>query len=68
MMRRSMCGANIVLASLALGAGVLDWDRYLSLLGAAKFAGPLIMHGFEEKDVATSVKFLREKLAASREN
>jgi sugar phosphate isomerase/epimerase len=48
---------------LALGTGALDWDRYLSLLRSAKFDGPLIMHGFEERDVAASVKFLRNKLS-----
>jgi len=61
-------GADGHASSLALGAGVLDWDRYLSLFEAAKFTGPLIMHGFEERDVAVSLKFLREKLAASTEN
>jgi sugar phosphate isomerase/epimerase len=55
-------GADGHASSLALGRGVLDWDRYLSLLGAARFVGPLIMHGFEEKDVTASVKFLRDKL------
>jgi sugar phosphate isomerase/epimerase len=48
---------------LALGSGALDWDRYLSLLRSAKFDGPLIMHGFEQPDVAMSVKFLRAKLS-----
>jgi sugar phosphate isomerase/epimerase len=51
---------------LPLGTGVLDWDRYLSLLRSAKFDGPLIMHGFEEREVAASVKFLRGKLALER--
>ena len=51
---------------LVLGAGVLDWDRYLSLLRSAKFDGPLIMHGFEEREVAASMKFLRGKLASER--
>jgi sugar phosphate isomerase/epimerase len=51
---------------LALGTGALDWDRYLSSLRSAKFNGPLIMHGFEERDVAASVKFLREKLVSER--
>jgi sugar phosphate isomerase/epimerase len=49
---------------LALGTGTLDWDRYLSLLQTAGFTGPLIMHGFEERDAAASVKFLRGKLAS----
>ena len=53
---------------LALGAGALDWDRYLSLLRSAKFDGPLIMHGFEEREVAVSVKFLREKVASEKES
>jgi sugar phosphate isomerase/epimerase len=51
---------------LALGTGALDWDRYLSLLRSAKFDGPLILHGFEERDVAASVKFLRGKLPPER--
>ncbi len=50
--------------SAALGTGVLDWDRYVRLLRAAKFAGPLIMHGFEERDAAASTKFLRGLLEA----
>ncbi len=49
---------------VALGAGVLDWDRYLALLRAARFAGPLVLHGFDEQEVEPSLKFLREKLAA----
>ncbi len=56
-------GAEGQMGSLPLGEGVLDWERYLELLRAAKFNGPLIMHGFVEKDVAASVKFLRDKLA-----
>ncbi len=47
---------------LALGEGVLDWDKYVALLGAAKFKGPLVLHGMEEKDVDRSLKFLRDKL------
>jgi len=53
---------------LALGAGALDWDRYLSLLRSTKSDGPLIMHGFEEPAVAASVKFLREKVASEKES
>ena len=48
---------------LALGAGALAWERYLSLLRAAKFNGSLMMHGFAERDVAASVKFMRNKLS-----
>lgn len=50
--------------SLPLGAGVLDWDRYLGLLRAVKFDGPLVMHGFDERDAAASVKFLRGRMEA----
>jgi sugar phosphate isomerase/epimerase len=50
--------------SLPVGKGVLDWDHYLGLLQRGRFAGPLILHGFEEKDAAASVKFLRERLDA----
>jgi sugar phosphate isomerase/epimerase len=49
-------------SSLALGDGALDWDRYLALLAAAKFNGPLVMHGFEERDAAASMRFLRERM------
>jgi sugar phosphate isomerase/epimerase len=45
--------------SLAVGAGILDWEQYLGLLRQVRFEGPLILHGFEEKDAAASVKFLR---------
>lgn len=44
--------------SLALGKGMLDWERYVALLRQAKFDGPLVLHGFEEKDAAASVAFL----------
>ena len=47
---------------LALGQGVLDWDSYLALLRQSNFTGPLIMHGFDECDVAASVSFLRSKM------
>lgn len=50
--------------SVVLGAGVLDWKRYLGSLRAARFAGPIIMHGFEERDAAAGVKFLRGLLDA----
>jgi sugar phosphate isomerase/epimerase len=49
--------------NLPLGCGLLDWDLYLKLLSRAKFAGALIMHGFEESDLPGSAAFLRDKLA-----
>jgi sugar phosphate isomerase/epimerase len=51
-------------AGLALGAGVLDWDLYLALLDRVGFSGPVILHGFEEADAASSVRFLRDKMAS----
>jgi sugar phosphate isomerase/epimerase len=56
-------GSDGQAGGLALGTGALDWDLCLSLLREANFRGPIIMHGFDEKDTATSVKFLRNKLA-----
>ena len=52
--------------NVPLGAGRLDWDDYLSRLGDAGFAGPLIMHGFEERDVSASAAFLKEKLTSAQ--
>ena len=46
---------------LAIGSGLLDWDLYLTLLNRVNFAGPLILHGFNESQVAASVAFLRQK-------
>jgi len=46
----------------AAGTGRLDYDLYLGLLDQAGFAGPLILHGFSEAQVAASVAFVREKM------
>ena len=51
--------------SLALGAGVLDWSHYLSLLRRANFTGPLILHGFKEQQAALSTDFLGKQLTVS---
>jgi sugar phosphate isomerase/epimerase len=71
-----LLGADLVMAhakelsgpgdpeGLPLGKGVLDWDRYLHLLQAVHFAGPLVMHGFSESDVPESLEFLRSKLTS----
>jgi sugar phosphate isomerase/epimerase len=48
----------------AAGTGVLDYDYYLKLLGASGYTGPLIMHSLGEHEVAQTVAFLGEKLAA----
>jgi sugar phosphate isomerase/epimerase len=46
----------------AAGTGLLDYDHYLSLLGAVGFDGPLILHSLSEVQVATCVAFLKQKL------
>jgi len=47
----------------AAGHGRLDYDRYLSLLHACGFDGPLLLHGLAESQVTGCVAFLRAKLA-----
>jgi sugar phosphate isomerase/epimerase len=47
----------------AAGRGKLDYDRYLSLLHACGFHGPLLLHGLTEGQVPGCVAFLRDKLA-----
>jgi sugar phosphate isomerase/epimerase len=69
----ALLGADIVLAHAkdlshdgdaghaAAGAGLLDYDRYLTLLHSAGYRGPLILHALAEHQVDRSVAFLREK-------
>ena len=52
----------------AAGRGKLDYDRYLSLLHAYGFKGPLLLHGLSEAQVPGCVAFLREKLARVAES
>ena len=47
----------------AAGHGKLDYDRYLSLLHACGFSGPLLLHGLSEAQVPGCITFLRDKLA-----
>jgi sugar phosphate isomerase/epimerase len=47
----------------AAGHGRLDYGRYLSLLCAYGFHGPLLLHGLSESQVPSCIAFLREKLA-----
>ncbi len=47
----------------AAGHGKLNYDRYLSLLHAYGFRGPLLLHGLSEAQVPGCVAFLRGKLA-----
>lgn len=51
-----------------LGAGALDWDRYGERLRQSRYSGPIIMHGFEEPEAASSTAFLRDKWAAMENN
>lgn len=51
---------------LAAGHGKLDYDRYLTLLHASDFAGPLLLHGLSEAQVPGCVAFLRQKLEKAR--
>jgi sugar phosphate isomerase/epimerase len=45
------------------GHGRLDYSRYVALLDACGFKGPLLLHGLSESQVSGCVAFLREKLA-----
>ena len=45
----------------AAGTGLLDYDRYLTLLGGLSHDVPLILHGLDEAQVANSVAFLQAK-------
>lgn len=48
--------------NVAAGTGMLDYDRYISLLRHVGFGGALILHGLSESQVDECVKFLRGKL------
>ena len=47
----------------AAGHGKLDYDRYLTLLYASGFRGPLLLHGLNEGQIPGCIAFLRNKLA-----
>lgn len=47
----------------AAGEGLLDYDRYVSLLSEAAPEVPLILHGLSEAQVPGCIAFLKEKLA-----
>jgi sugar phosphate isomerase/epimerase len=47
----------------AAGQGMLDFQHYLQALKKIEFVGPLIMHGLEEQEVASSRDFLQRILA-----
>jgi len=50
----------------AAGHGLLDYDRYIRLLYAYKFDGPLLLHGLPEAMVPGCIAFLREKMARAK--
>ena len=52
----------------AAGQGVLDYDRYMRLLGRYEFKGPILLHGLTIEQVPGCLAFLRAKLAASLHN
>jgi sugar phosphate isomerase/epimerase len=56
------------MGNVPAGKGLLDYDHYLSLLRTAGFEDSLILHGLDEKDVAESVGFLRERLLTRHGN
>lgn len=72
----ALCGQDVVIAHgkdkrpeageapVAIGAGVLDLDRYVRLLPQLNGNVPLIIHGVDESQVAQSVALVRSKLAA----
>jgi sugar phosphate isomerase/epimerase len=47
------------------GRGRLDWDYYLRSLAQAGYAGPLILHGFDEAAAGDAVEFVRSKLSGT---
>jgi sugar phosphate isomerase/epimerase len=48
---------------LPAGKGRLDYDRYLSLLHASGFKGPILLHSLSGAQVPGCAAFLREKMA-----
>ena len=47
------------------GYGVLDYDRYMSLLRKYEFKGPILLHGLTVEQVPGCLAFVRTKLASS---
>lgn len=50
------------------GHGVLDYDRYMSLLRRYEFEGPILLHGLTVEQVPECLTFVRAKLAASSQS
>jgi sugar phosphate isomerase/epimerase len=49
---------------LPAGKGLLDYERYLSLLSKLDFDVPVILHGLTESELPASLAFIREKMQA----
>jgi sugar phosphate isomerase/epimerase len=47
------------------GQGVLDYDRYMSLLRTYRFKGPILLHGLSVEQVPGCMAFLRAKMASA---
>src|SRR3954467_6717848 len=47
------------------GYGVLDYDRYMSMLRKYEYKGPILLHGLTIEQVRGCLKFVRAKLASS---
>ncbi len=52
---------------LPAGKGLLDYDRYVSLLKGCGFTGPILFHGLAEEDVPGCITFLHNKLEGGRD-
>jgi len=50
----------------ALGRGIVDFETYFGMLYAVGFAGPVIMHGFEEAEALESTRFARARLQEAK--
>jgi sugar phosphate isomerase/epimerase len=50
----------------AAGTGLLDYDRYISLLREYGYEGPVILHSLSEAQVPASVAFVRGKIGETR--
>jgi sugar phosphate isomerase/epimerase len=50
------------------GSGVVDLDRFVALLLAARYEGPIVTHGLEPADAPAVARRLREAIGAARRN
>jgi sugar phosphate isomerase/epimerase len=57
-------GADGRMGSVPPGKGILNWDHYLLWLERIGYAGPLILHGLEARDVPDALTFLSHRLEA----